>query len=472
MKQILSLAASLLAISPLASAQTAVLYQQNFGTGNGAATLADVGWSQCLVPAGYSGIYAQGGAVDGSNAQPLPANTLYFGGNAGLGIFYTTNGAGAGPKGNAAFTNINPSLYTNLNISLESQWSWQGVNLTCWFAVQVGGSWYAATNQPLSTAQHSASVTFFPSSITYNPAASNWTSLTISPSVAFGGPAPANLSGNITGIGIVAQLTAASSWDYNNFLITSISNTVTLPPTLVAAPISQTNYQGAGVSFAVNANGTEPFSYFWKKGTSALSNGGRISGANTSILTISNVSSGDVDSYSVIVSNSAGWFDTSTNTTATLMVNPVPSDYLYAETFPFVGPLSVGYPLSVVGWSNAIADNLSRLYQRSGGDGAAYAFESGASTKAFYVTTNSDRGMSGLPFKKITPSAYPAVSFSVDIAPSYQPANVAAYVAVQMNGGSWYVNSTALPVDTSTATQTFTTTSSSSLILWPPSGIH
>jgi len=93
--------------------------------------------------------------------------------------------------------------------------------------------------------------------------------------------------------------------DYNNLLITSISNTVTLPPTLVAAPISQVNYEGAGVSFAVKANGTEPFTYFWKKGATVLSNGGRISGANTSLLTISNVSSGDMDSYSVIVSNSA-----------------------------------------------------------------------------------------------------------------------------------------------------------------------
>jgi hypothetical protein len=225
----------------------------------------------------------------------------------------------------------------------------------------------------------------------------------------------------------------------------------------MASPISQTNYEGAGVSFAVKANGTEPFSYFWKKGASVLANGGRISGANTSTLTISNVSSGDVDSYSVIVSNSAGWCDTSTNSTATLTVNPVPADYLYAETFPFVGALAISYPVSVVGWSNAIADNLNRLYQVSGGDGAAYAFESAASTKAFYVTTNGDRGMSGLPFKKITPASYPAVSFSVDIAPFWSPASVTAYIAVQMNGGSWYVNSTALPVDTSTATPTFTT---------------
>lgn len=251
----------------LASAQTAILYQQDWGTTNGGTSLAAVGWSQVLPPAGFSGMYTQSGAHDGATAQTLPTSTLYFGGNnAGTGVYYTTNGAGSGTGGDSAFTSIDPTLYTNLNISLESQWSWQGGNLSCWFAVQVGGSWYVATNQPLTTAQHSASPTFYLSSITYNPAASNWNTLTIS-SGAVGGPAPGNLSGPITGIGVVVALTGGGSWDYNNFLITSISNTTTLPPTLAAPPLSQTAYSGAGVSFAVAATGTAPFTYRW------LSNG-------------------------------------------------------------------------------------------------------------------------------------------------------------------------------------------------------
>jgi len=438
-------------------AQTAVLYQQDWGTGNGSPSLAAVGWGQVLPPAGYSGTYQQSPAVDGDTSAPLPANTLYFGGNAGLGIFYTTNGAGNGGSGNSSFTSINPALYTNLNISVYSQWSWQGANLTCWFAVEVGGAWYVSTNQAITTAQHSAGPNFFASSVTYNPAAANWNTLTVSPGVTIGGAAPGNLSGNITGVGIVVRLVGSSSWNYNVFKVTSISNTLTLPPTLMAAPLSQMSSEGAGVSFAVKGSGTEPFTYNWLKNGNLLSNGGRISGATSSILTITNINSGDVGAYSAIVSNSAGWFDTSTNSTATLTVNAVPSDYLYAETFPFVGPLAVGYPLSVVGWSNAIADNVNRLYQNSGGDGAAFAFEGAASTHAFYVSTNSDKGASGLAFKKITPGSYPAVSFYVDIAPSYQPALVAAYFAVQINGGSWYVGSTPIPVDTSTATGTFTT---------------
>ena len=431
----------------LASAQTAILYQQDFGTTNGGTSLAAVGWSQVLVPGGYSGIYAQSGAHDGTTSQALPTSTLYFGGNAGTGVFYTTNGAGSGSGGDSAFTSINPALYTNLNISVECQWSWQGGNLANWFAVQVGGSWYVATNQPLTSAQHSASPTFYLSSITYNPAATNWNTLTIS-SGAIGGPAPGNLSGPITGIGVVVALTGSSSWDYNNFQITSISNTTTLPPTLTAPPLSQTNYSGAGVSFAVAATGTAPFTYLWQSNGVSLVNGGRISGATNSVLTITNVNLGDSgSSYSVIVSNSAGSFNTSTNITATLTVNSIPADYLYAETFPFVGALPVDYPLSVVGWSNSIPDSPNRLFQNTGGDGEAYAFEAYAATTAAYVTTASDTGVSGLPFRSINPALYPAITFSVDIMPTWQAANIPVYFAVQMGGANWYVSQTPIPVN-------------------------
>jgi len=467
MKKTLALIA-LSATVTLASAQTAILYQQDWGTTNGGASLAAVGWSQVLVvPGGYSGFYTQSGAHDGTTSQALPTRTLYFGGNTGTGVFYTTNGAGSGSGGDSAFTSIDPTLYTNLNISLETQWSYQGGNLSCWFAVQVGGSWYVATNQPLTTAQHSASPTFYLSSITYNPAASNWNTLTIS-SGAIGGLVSGNLSGPITGIGVVVALTGSGSWDYNNFLITSISNTTTLPPTLAAPPLSQTAYSGAGVSFAVAATGTAPFTYRWLSNGVPLANGGRISGATNSVMTITNVNLGDSgSSYSVIVSNSVGFFNTSTNTTATLTVNSVPADYLYAETFPFVGALPVDYPLSVVGWSNSIPDSPNRLSQNTGGDGEAYAFEAYAATSAVYVTTVSDTGVSGLPFPSINPALYPAIAFSVDIQPTWQAANIPVYFAVQMGGANWYVSQTPIPVNVaSTVFDTYQQQFNTNAIQW------
>lgn len=457
MKKILLVIAALLALVRPALSQTAILYQEDFGMTNGGTTLASVGWSQILPPSGYSGIYSQSGAIDGTTSQSLPTSTLYFGGNAGTGIFFTANGAGSGTGGDSAFTSIDPTRYTNLNISIESQWSYQGANLRCWFAVFVGGNWYIDTNSTITTAQTSAGATFYASSITYNTAATNWNVLTNTTVAGIGPGASANLSGTIDGIGIVTVLTGSGSWNYNDFLITSISNAAVEAPALIAPPISQTAYAGGGVSFAVAASGTA-LQYFWQSNGVTLANGGRISGATNPVLNLADVGSGDSGTvYSVIVSNSAGLFDSSTNSMATLTVNPLPDDYLYAETFPFVGPLSVQYPLSVVGWSNSIPDAVNRLFQSSGGDGAIYNYEGSAVTTAFYVNTNSDDGASGLAFPSIDPSAYPAVSFSVDIAPTYLPADVTAYFAVQMGGGNWYVSSTPIPVNTSSATTAYTT---------------
>jgi hypothetical protein len=457
MKKILLILLGQIAISGVTLAQSAILYQQAFGTVNGGTTLASVGWSEILPPAGFSGIYTQGGAISGTTSLPLPTSTLFFGGGAGSGIFFTTDGAGSGSNGDSAFTSINPTLYTNLNISIESQWSWQGGNLNFWFAVQVGGAWYVNTNTPITTAATGAGAVFYQSSITYHPAATNWNVLTNTTIVDIGPPAGANLSGDITGIGIVARLSNSGSWNFNNLLITSISNTVVQPPTLIAAPISQADYAGAGVSFNVKASGSEPLVYIWQKDGVALANDSRISGATTDTVTIKNITDVDVGNYSVIVSNSADFFDSATSSIASLTVNFLPPEYLYAETFPFVGAAPVNYSAGLVGWSNSIPGALNRLFPKAGGDGALFAFEGAAVSTAFYVHTNTDTGRSGLKFPKITPASYPAVSFQVDIAPTYQPANVTAYFAVQMNGGNWFVQSSPIPVNTSTASDTYTT---------------
>jgi hypothetical protein len=442
-------------------AQTSVLYQEDWGTTNGgvsATTLASVGWSEVLPPAGYSGIYEYGAPFDGNNDSLLPTNIIYFGGNAGLGIFFTTNGAGSGTYGDSAFTSIDPTPYTNLQFSVESQWSYNGGGLTCWFAVQVGGVWYVATNQPLATTVHGASDAFVPATMTYNPAATNWNILTNSSTVAVGPQVSGNLSGPITGVGVVVSLAASSSWDYNLLQITSISNVAT-PPSLIAVTTNQTVYQGGGVSFAVAASGSLPFTYTWLKNGVSLTNSARIFGATSNQVTIENVISGDAGSYSVIVSNSVGYFETSITAPAILTVDPVPADYLYAETFPFVGPLpAIAYPLNVVGWSNAVvAGQEARLFSLGGGNGAFTVGEASATTEAFYTDTNLDTGTSGLPFPVINPQSYPAISFSVNVSLGSQPANVNAYFAVQMNGSNWYANTSPILVNTSVVTNGFST---------------
>ena len=64
---------------------------------------------------------------------------------------------------------------------------------------------------------------------------------------------------------------------------------------------------GASASFGVSAVGTLPLSCQWLKQGLPLVNGGNISGAQTSGLTVSNVQAGDMANYSVVVSNVNGW---------------------------------------------------------------------------------------------------------------------------------------------------------------------
>ena len=84
-------------------------------------------------------------------------------------------------------------------------------------------------------------------------------------------------------------------------------------PTITNQPASQIASQGDDITFAVGADGTLPLSYQWRF------NLADISGATSSSYTRSNVQPAHIGSYSVVVSNSAG-FTTSSNAALTLIV--------------------------------------------------------------------------------------------------------------------------------------------------------
>lgn len=71
-------------------------------------------------------------------------------------------------------------------------------------------------------------------------------------------------------------------------------------PSISVQPQSQTVFLGQSVSFSVTASGPGPLSYRWRF------NGGDISGATSSNLTIANVQLPNAGSYSVIIFNAAG----------------------------------------------------------------------------------------------------------------------------------------------------------------------
>lgn len=75
---------------------------------------------------------------------------------------------------------------------------------------------------------------------------------------------------------------------------------IVIPPSILTPPQDRSVGVGGTAAFMVMAGGTAPFTYQWLKG------GSPISGANQSVLSLTNVQAGDAGHYSVIVSNSAG----------------------------------------------------------------------------------------------------------------------------------------------------------------------
>ena len=95
-----------------------------------------------------------------------------------------------------------------------------------------------------------------------------------------------------------------------------------VPPTITTEPINQIACDGGSVSFSVVATG-DGLTYQWRKGTSALTNGGNISGATTSTLTINPVSTTDAAlNYNVVVSGTIAPVATSTNVSLTVNTAP------------------------------------------------------------------------------------------------------------------------------------------------------
>ncbi|MBI5800233.1 MAG: immunoglobulin domain-containing protein [Verrucomicrobia bacterium] len=83
-------------------------------------------------------------------------------------------------------------------------------------------------------------------------------------------------------------------------------------PAITAHPQSQTVNAGASVTFTVVASGTAPLSHQWRK------DGANLPGATGTSLALTSVQPADAGSYSVVVSNSAGF---ATSAAATLTVN-------------------------------------------------------------------------------------------------------------------------------------------------------
>jgi hypothetical protein len=478
-------------VPPNSTPPSATIYTEDWGTafynatGTAAGTLAAVGWSSAGIA--YTGMYAAPGSIDPGTGVTFPPppigningtnNALYasLDGASSIGVFYTTDTNGNGADGDSSFADINPANYPG-GVVLNADSQFNSTTLSSnYFAVQigaiagVGGQWYVSTN---AFATNAPGNPFFAlNSLVFNPLSNDWYTLTFpegalnaTGSVTIGGVATNNLSGLITGIGIVvvgnpdyAGGTTGYGINYATFSVTTplAGSSGAVAPKIDASGFSQTAYAGGNASFAVDAFvGTAPLTYTWTfkasgGSTIILKNGitgtgSFISGAAANLITLSNVSSADAGSYSVEVGNLYG-ADYSTNyTTNTLTVNPLPSDILYATTFPFVGPFHTGESPTNVGWFATLptTDNPNRLDE----SGSLYAYETTATTTGFFTSSASDvPGLSGLPFTNINPANFPSMSFRATIA-NPTANNASIYFAVEMAGGQWYVSSSSIQI--------------------------
>jgi uncharacterized delta-60 repeat protein len=71
-------------------------------------------------------------------------------------------------------------------------------------------------------------------------------------------------------------------------------------------PASRTNNAGTTAAFSVDAIGSGPLTYQWRKDGAKLADGGNVSGAATASLTLSNVLGGAAGAYSVVITDAAG----------------------------------------------------------------------------------------------------------------------------------------------------------------------
>lgn len=99
-------------------------------------------------------------------------------------------------------------------------------------------------------------------------------------------------------------------------------------PAITTSPVSQTIASGQNAIFTAAASGNPAPTFKWQKDTVDISNGGRVSGATTSTLTITGALTTDAGSYRAVATNASGAV---TSTAATLTVNKLAQGISFSQ---------------------------------------------------------------------------------------------------------------------------------------------
>ena len=194
-----------------------------------------------------------------------------------------------------------------------------------------------------------------------------------------------NVSGTTTATLTLTNVSSSDAADYTMVItnaggsVTSSVATLTIltPAFITTQPISRTNITGTTATFTVVAGGTAPLTYQWQKNNSGLTDGGNVSGAATTTLTLTNVSPGDAATYNVVVINSVGSVISSN---AVLTVNPPPANMPVILTFsPVSGTIGTNVVITGLNFSPTPSSNIVYF-------GAVKAAVTAASTTSLTAT--------------------------------------------------------------------------------------
>ncbi|HWF19866.1 MAG TPA: LamG-like jellyroll fold domain-containing protein [Verrucomicrobiae bacterium] len=240
---------------------------------------------------------------------------------------------------------------------------------------------------------------------------------------AVGGVVPNALGSAYTGITPAAEFLSLS--ELRGFGVTP-SAVTGAPQVLEDIPSTLAYPEGLPLALSVLVGGTQPISYQWKRNGTNLTDGGRISGSQTSALNIAEVLAADAGTYQLFMTNTSG---TASSTASALSITRIALNNGAGwvqngagGTTDTYGPPISGNVLALTdgltgetrsAWLNAPqyigAFQASYTYQDMGGggaDGAAFVMQNSTSG-----TTALGGGGGALGYNGITPSA--ALEFNI-----------------------------------------------------------
>lgn len=206
-------------------------------------------------------------------------------------------------------------------------------------AAQVASHYTATATAPIATLVPTNTVvnagttaTFRAGAIGSAPLSYQWYDVT-------GGDPGTPVSGQTGANLVLNNVSAALNGTYYRVVVSNPNGSVTIPATVdgsgsfqpgamltvnsgaptfaVDLPAQSGVYVGRTATLTVNVTGTAPFTYKWQFNGVDLADGGRISGSQTSTLTIANAQASDAGNYKVLVTNTGG---TTPSTTCALSV--------------------------------------------------------------------------------------------------------------------------------------------------------